>query len=262
MFGMVSFVLILVAFIAIFGYFEYQKNILLDAKQGYRIEAEIYLSKHANDKGAAEIKSRLEQIIKIEKEMKAVNTFTDCEHCPEMINLPAFDGIEKFALGQTEVTQQEWEGIMGSDRRTYKCKDDDCPKTTRPGEIEEFIKKLNIKTGHVYRLPTEKEWEYACLSLQKTTHCGGDNIYELGWTSKDSEGKVSKVKGKKPNGFGFYDMSGNVDEETSDNFSKDNIKHVSRGGSWRSGDINSVKERSESGKYESWQGFRIAMSRQ
>jgi formylglycine-generating enzyme required for sulfatase activity len=69
--------------------------------------------------------------------------------------------LDGFYMGKYEVTQRQWESIMGSNPSYFKdCPD--CPVEQVSWEdVQEFLKKLNSKTGSKYRLPTEAEWEYA-----------------------------------------------------------------------------------------------------
>jgi formylglycine-generating enzyme required for sulfatase activity len=108
---------------------------------------------------------------------------------------------------------------------------------------------LSAKTGEFYRLPTEAEWEYACRAGANTPYYFGDDASKLGdyaWYSANSQGKYQKVKTKKPNAWGLYDMLGNVMEWTLDQYApyspgpKVNpwvkptkpYPHAVRGGSW------------------------------
>ena len=61
-----------------------------------------------------------------------------------------------------------------------------------------------------YRLPTVEEWQYAAKGGQAFKYGGSDNLDEVGWYNKNSEEKTHPVAQKKPNGYGLYDMSGNV----------------------------------------------------
>lgn len=114
-----------------------------------------------------------------------------------------------------------------------------------------FCKWLSAKTGRYYRLPTEAEWEYACRAGTRTAYSFGDDPEKLGeyaWYSENSDEKYQKVRKKKPNPWGLYDMHGNVAEWVLDQYVEDGYKRhalnnpliipttlyprVVRGGSW------------------------------
>ena len=115
-----------------------------------------------------------------------------------------------FYIGKYEVTQEQWETVMGNNPSYFKGAKlpvssvswDDCQK---------FIKKLNGVTKGKYRLPTEAEWEYACRAGTTTAYSFGSKI-----TPKDANYGGSKIEkavevgNYKPNAFGLYDMHGNV----------------------------------------------------
>jgi formylglycine-generating enzyme required for sulfatase activity len=115
-----------------------------------------------------------------------------------------------FYMGKYEVTQEQWESVMGNNpsyRKTAKY-----PVTNVSWEdCQEFIKKLNEKTKGGYRLPTESEWEYACRAGTTTAYSFGDKITPKDANYRDSEPlKAVAVGSYKPNAFGLYDMHGNV----------------------------------------------------
>ena len=66
--------------------------------------------------------------------------------------------------------------------------------------------------GDGYRLPTVEEWQYAERGGENYKYSGSDNLDEVGWYDKNSGKKTHPVAQKKPNGYGLYDMSGNVRE--------------------------------------------------
>ncbi len=79
------------------------------------------------------------------------------------------------------------------------------------------------------RLPKEGEWEYAAKGGESYEYASSDNIDAVAWYGGNSGGKAHKVRGKSPNGYGLYDMTGNLWEWTS---SKEGVSRVFRGGSW------------------------------
>ena len=115
-----------------------------------------------------------------------------------------------FYMGKHEVTQEQWESVMGknpSDNKGSKL-----PVTNVSWEdCQEFIKKLNAKTKGGYRLPTEAEWEYSCRAGTTTAYSFGNKITPKDANYRDSKiNKPVAVGSYKPNRFGLYDMHGNV----------------------------------------------------
>ena len=158
--------------------------------------------------------------------------------------------LSSYYIGQTEVTQELWEAVMGSNPSKFKG-------AKRPVEqvswddCQEFIRKLNAKTGKNFRLPTEAEWEYAARGGSRSQHykySGGNTIGDVAWYAVNYSDKVSgsthSVATKRANELGIYDMSGNVWEWCSDWYgdystSQTNPQgpasgsyRVYRGGSW------------------------------
>jgi len=100
-----------------------------------------------------------------------------------------------------------------------------------------YCKWLYKKTGIFYRLPTEAEWEYACKAGSATAYPFGDDAASLpkyGWYKANSDNKYHAVKQLQPNGWGLYDLLGNVAEWTLDAYtSAAKYPIVLKGGSFR-----------------------------
>ena len=157
-----------------------------------------------------------------------------------------------FWLQTTEVTQAQWEAVTGSKPSQWKGADlpvemvswDDC---------QDFVRRLNEKYRHdlkgkEIRLPTETEWEYACRAGNTGKWCfgaGEAKLEEYAWYVKNSGKQTHPVGQKKPNGWGLYDMHGNVCEwcqDWYDSYDPDKMTdptgpmsgpcRVLRGGAW------------------------------
>lgn len=129
-----------------------------------------------------------------------------------------------FYLGKYEVTQAQFEAIMGYNP-SGSSKGPDFPVDTVSEQgAREFCAKLVEKTGQEARLPTEAEWEYAARAGSKTKWFFGDSPSALGeyaWFKDNSDGKSQPVGQKKPNPWGLYDIYGNANERISDVYAKD-----------------------------------------
>ena len=146
--------------------------------------------------------------------------------------------LSDYYIGETEVTQELWNAVMGSNP-SYFTIGTACPVECVSWEnCQNFITKLNQKTGMNFRLPTEAEWEFAARGGKKSKgykFAGSNTIEEVAW---DFSEKTHPVKTKKGNELGIYDMSGNVYEWCQDfkaNYSaaaQTNPKGPSTG-SWR-----------------------------
>jgi formylglycine-generating enzyme required for sulfatase activity len=159
--------------------------------------------------------------------------------------------LSDFYIGKYEVTQAQWIAVMGSNPSRFSdC--ENCPVEWVSWEdVQDFIQKLNTKTGLNYRLPTEAEWEYAARGGAQSwgyKYSGSNNVDEVAWFSDNSGKKTHPVGTKKANELGIYDMSGNVWEWCYDWYgyysseAKTNPKGASsaslrvlRGGSWANG---------------------------
>jgi len=123
-----------------------------------------------------------------------------------------------FYMGATEVTQAQYEALMGKNPSNFKGPQNPAENVSWNDAVE-FCRKLSEKTGKKVRLPTEAEWEYACRAGTKTRFGFGDDDTDLrdyAWYQANSESKTHPVGQKKPNAWGLYDMHGNVCEWCSD----------------------------------------------
>lgn len=126
---------------------------------------------------------------------------------------------EPFWMGKYEVTQAQWEAVMGRNPSNFRgCSQ--CPiDQVSWNDCQDFIRKLNAKgDGNTYRLPTEAEWEYACRA--GTTGDFAGSLETMGWYGENSGNKPHPVGKKQANAWGLYDMHGNVCEWCQDWFEK------------------------------------------
>jgi formylglycine-generating enzyme required for sulfatase activity len=143
------------------------------------------------------------------------------EHPQHLVSI-----TQGYYIGATEVTQAQWEAVMGSDPSTFEG--DDLPvEGVSWNDAVEFCEKLSRKEGKTYRLPTEAEWEYACRAGTRTPfHTGetvgtdqanfdGHDVYGNGRKGEYRQ-TTTKAGSFAPNAFGLYDMHGNVAEWCSD----------------------------------------------
>jgi formylglycine-generating enzyme required for sulfatase activity len=264
---------------------------------------EAYLEQYPKGRYAVLAKGRIkklgkqEVVLPIERPGDSGSVFRDCPECPEMVVIPpgTFEmgsviggGDEKpvhqvtistsFALGKTEVTQGQWLAIMSvnaskwSNPSKFSECGDSCPvENITWYEANEFISKLNAKTGKKYRLPSEAEWEYACRAGGQNEACKySDNA---SWYASNSESKTHPVATKQPNSFGLFDMTGNVWEWVQDTYysiyngapsdgsaweGTGDYRALRGGGYWGSGRIGRLSHAPAWG-YKGY-GFRLARS--
>jgi len=155
--------------------------------------------------------------------------------------------VGEFWLGETEVTQAQWQAVMGSNPSYFKGSDRPVEQVSWK-DVQEFIRKLNNRTGKRFRLPTEAEWEYAARAGTQTSRYWGEGIGSNnancnGCGSRWDKRQTAPVGSFSPNTFGLFDMLGNVWEWTCSQYKKrydgsdqkcavSARKYSLRGGSW------------------------------
>ena len=123
---------------------------------------------------------------------------------------------QPFYLGKYEVTQGQWQAVMGNNPSRFPSCGQNCPVERVSWEdVQEYIRELNRREGtEGYRLPTEAEWEFAARGGQESrgyVYAGSDRLDLVGWCADGSDvGSSHPVGQKRPNELGLYDMSGNV----------------------------------------------------
>ena len=123
--------------------------------------------------------------------------------------------LSSYYIGQTEVTQELWQAVMGSNPSNYTGDLQRPVEKVSYNDCQLFITQLNDLTGLNFRLPTEAEWEYAARGGRKShnyRYAGSNDIGEVAWFIDNSDGTTHPVATKKANELGIYDMSGNVCE--------------------------------------------------
>lgn len=157
-----------------------------------------------------------------------------------------------FYIGKYEVTQEQWQAVMGRNPSTFKGAKNPVEGVSW-NDCRAFLKKLDLKrggTGRMFSLPTEAQWEFACRAGSVSQYCFGDQEDELetyGWFIGNSKNATHPVGEKQPNAWGLYDMHGNVYEWCDDRYavmpeksssaerdqdSSSDSNHVGRGGSF------------------------------
>ena len=152
---------------------------------------------------------------------------------------------QPFYMQTTEVTQGQWEKLMGSNPSHFSTCGEDCPvENVTWNDVQSYITMLNARGEGTYSLPTEAQWEYACRAGSTTAFYNGvitdpenadqnlDIIGRYAWNSRtfighyyddgtpayDGPRSTWRVGQKEANAWGLYDMSGNVSEWCQDWF--------------------------------------------
>jgi hypothetical protein len=164
-----------------------------------------------------------------------------------------------FWMGQTQVTQGQWQALMGNNPSKFKGESLPVEQVSWD-EAMDFCGKLNalklLPVDWHFKIPTVAQWEYSCRAGTTGGYAG--NLDEMGWYSNNSNSRTHEVATKKPNSWGLYDMHGNVWEWCADEIQL----RESRGGSWNSGPGNcssSADYKHPPGTRRDFLGFRVAV---
>lgn len=127
--------------------------------------------------------------------------------------------LDGFWLGKYEVTQAQYEAVMGSNPSHFGNNPQNPVDRVSWTEAQEFCRRLSNSTGQTYTLPTEAQWEYACragtvgrYSFDGRVSC----LVDYAWFRDNSEKTTHPVGQKQPNAWGLYDIHGNVWEWCAD----------------------------------------------
>ena len=190
--------------------------------------------------------------------------------------------LRPFWLAKTEVTQAQWEAVMGSTSSNFRGGQLPVENVSWDDAME-FCRKLTererqagrLPSGTIYTLPTEAQWEYACRAGTTGDYAG--EVDAMAWYAKNSGAATHEVGTKQANAWGLHDMHGNVWEWCADWYadklpggSVSDFKgaasgsvRVARGGSWRSDAANcrsADRDWISPGYRNDYLGFRLALS--
>ena len=188
-----------------------------------------------------------------------------------------------FYLGKYEVTQAQWEAVMGNNPSQFKGPANPVERVSW-NDIQPLLERLDGQCaieGMRFELPTEAQWEYACRAGTTTARYCGDSeegLREIAWFKANSGGRPQPVGQLQPNAWGLYNMQGNVREWVADRWGRDYFRvgpmvdptgpssgsnRVGRGGSWANAAWNcrsAVRNWGQPGAKRGFAGFRLALS--
>jgi len=215
-------------------------------------------------------------------EFRAGHEFNDCDACPRMVVVPAGSFVmgsptdehgrldhegpehtvsfqQPFALGKFEVTFDQWEACVADGGCYAHLYDAQWGRGKRPvinidmDEIGAYLHWLSDRTGLIYRLPSEAEWEYAARAGSRTAYpwgtkadhekanfgaakcCAGRALGADRWSEQ-----TAPVGSFPANAFGLHDMHGNVYERIRDCWNPSYQSAPTNGSAWRQGDCRAI----------------------
>jgi formylglycine-generating enzyme required for sulfatase activity len=206
----------------------------------------------------------------LEGEARSGAGIKDCEQCPEMIVVSGGSftmgspeseigrhideapvhrvSVGSFLLSKTEVTQAQWQAVMGGNPSHFKACGENCPvENISWNDAQEFARKLSALTGKNYWLPSEAEWEYAARAGSKTAFPWGPTASHdhANYGQEECCGGLSQGRDRwsfaapvaqfAPNAFGLHDMQGNVWEWVQDIYHPNYNGAPAEGVSWSAG---------------------------
>lgn len=208
-----------------------------------RNAVEAYLNKYPSGRYVAAASEKLKAIKEEEAKFKA----------PAMVRIPG----RNYEMGKYHVTRGEfakfvseanydagnscyvWDGSKWGNRSGSNWRnpgftqDDNHPVAcVNWNDAQAYVSWLSKKTGRQYRLPVEAEWEYACYGGSQSEYCGGGDINAVAWYKDNSSGQTHPGGQKQANGYGLYDMSGNLWQWMENKYDNEHDWRALRGGSW------------------------------
>ncbi len=150
------------------------------------------------------------------------NRFLKSEQPDHLVVIP-----EPFLMATTEVTQKQWKDVMGKAHEESTFKGDDRPvESVSYAGVQSFLRRLNARSPHRFRLPSEAEWEYGCRAGawglfpigDDGRPVSADTVGDFCWMKSNAAGKTQPVGTRRPNAWGLYDMIGNVWEWCEDTY--------------------------------------------
>jgi formylglycine-generating enzyme required for sulfatase activity len=200
-----------------------------------------YLDRRERDFSFADASAHVAQPALASPSYAPGQSFRDCPSCPEMVVIPAGgfmmgseDGntdekpvhkvsiAKNFAVGKYAVTFAEWDACVSDGGCSHKPDDRGWGRDRRPvinvswyDATRQYLPWLSLKTGKIYHLLSEAEWEYSVRAGSNTAYSWGDQVGTnntncAGCGSQWDNKQTAPVGSFKPNAFGLYDMHGNV----------------------------------------------------